>query len=71
MREGVPLSDINAFWHLLRGLFIRRETLELQAAQLLALGIRMSDENAKKMRILEALRFIKLQSNVVHLTCAA
>ena len=49
-------------------LFIRRETRELQAAQLLALGVRMSGENSKRMRVLEALGLLKLQSNAVRLT---
>ena len=37
-----------------------------QAAQLLALGVRMSDENARRMRILQALGLIKLANNAVH-----
>ena len=33
-------------------------------------GVRMSEENAKRMRVLEALGLLKLQSNAVHLTDA-
>ena len=37
VRDGVSLDDLNTFWEVLRSLFVRRETRELQAAQLLAL----------------------------------
>lgn len=67
VREGVSRDDINQFWSLLRSLFVKRETRSLQAAQLLALGVRMSDENARKMRILQALGLIKLANNAVAL----
>ena len=68
MREGVSLDDINEFWSLLRSLFVRRETRSLQAAQLVALGVRLSDENTKKMRILKALGLVDLANNAVALT---
>ena len=68
VREGVSLDDINEFWSLLRSLFVRRETRSLQAAQLVALGVRLSDENTKKMRILKALGLVDLANNAVALT---
>ena len=46
-------EELNEFWSLLRGLFVRRETGQLQAAQLLALGVRMTDANARKLKLLE------------------
>ena len=67
VRDGISLETLNEFWGVLRSLFIRRETQELQAAQLLALGVRMSEENARRMRVLEALGLLKLQANAVHL----
>ena len=67
VRDGVSLDDVNQFWSVLRSLFARRETDCLQAAQLLALGVRMSDENARRMRILQALGLVKLQNNAVQL----
>jgi hypothetical protein len=63
-RGNLTLAELSTFWGLLRGLFVRRETRELQAAQLLALGVRMSDDNKRKMRILEALGMIQLQVSV-------
>ena len=66
VREGASLEEVNQFWSLLRSLYVRRETKSLQAAQLLALGVRMSDENARRMRILQALGLIKLANNAVH-----
>lgn len=66
-REAVSLEDVNTFWRVLRGLFVKRETHELQAAQLLALGVRTTGDNARKLRILDALGLVKLQSNAVHL----
>ena len=78
LRASLTLDEINDFWSLLRGLFVRREvklrfriptslhdtrivkpcvrvaqTRELQAAQLLALGVRMSEQNNRKLKILE------------------
>ena len=38
LRGSSSLADLNEFWRCLRGLFVQRETRELQAAQLLALG---------------------------------
>ena len=67
VREGVSLTELNEFWTLLRSLYMRRETRSLQAAQLLALGVRMSEENARRMRTLQALGLIKLATNEVHL----
>jgi hypothetical protein len=67
VRGEVSLKDLNAFWAVLRSLFARRETRELAAAQLLALGVRMSEQNARYMRILEALGLLKLQNNAVTL----
>ena len=67
VREGVSLTELNEFWSLLRSLYMRRETRSLQAAQLLALGVRMSEENARRMRTLQALGLIKLATNEVHL----
>ena len=66
-RAGLSLDDVNTFWRCLFGLFVRRETHELQAAQLLALGIRTSGDNERKFRALEGLGLIQLRSNAVQL----
>ena len=44
------------------------QTRELQAAQLLALGLRMSEANARKMRALERLGLVALAHNHITLT---
>lgn len=67
VREGSTREEVSEFWCLLRGLFVRRETTHLAAAQLLALGVRTSESNSRKMRILEALGLLTLKSNAVQL----
>ena len=49
----------------LRSLFVRRETRELQAAQLLALGVRTSPRNSMLLRLLQALGRIRLDNNAI------
>jgi hypothetical protein len=66
MRAGLSLAELDSFWRALRGHFVRRETRELQAAQLLALGIRIGEEkNAQRMRILEHLGLLRMRHNSV------
>ncbi len=62
-RGNVKLDELNEFWRLLLGLFRQREARTLQAAQLLALGVRMSEANTKKLRLLEKLNLLRVQNN--------
>ena len=67
-RAGHGLADLNAFWALLRGLFQRRQEPEVSAAQLLALGLRISSaENKAKLKLLELLGLVTLSNNAVAL----
>ena len=67
-RAGHGLADLNEFWALLHGLFQRRQDPEVSAAQLLALGLRISAaENKAKLRLLELLGLVRLSNNAVAL----
>ena len=44
------------------------QTRELQAAQLLALGVRNSEHNSRMLKLLERLGFVSLANNHITLT---
>lgn len=65
-RGGVSsLDELNEFWRTLHGHFMRREATTLKAAQLLALGVRMTGASSKKPHVLllEKLGLLTLQNN--------
>lgn len=70
-RDGVGLDELNDFWRCLRSHFVRRETRELQAAQLLAVGVRIGEQkNARMLRLLERLGRLTAAQNAVRLAAA-
>ena len=67
-RKGLAFGDLSEFWTKLKGLFEKREATELQAAQLLALGVRIMDAgDRKKLALLEKLGHVALKNNAVKL----
>ena len=67
-RKGLAFGDLSEFWTKLKGLFEKREAKELQAAQLLALGVRIMDAgDRKKLALLEKLGHVALKNNAVKL----
>ena len=67
-RKGLAFGDLSEFWTKLKGLFEKREAVELQAAQLLALGVRIMDAgDRKKLALLEKLGHVALANNAVKL----
>ena len=67
-RKGLAFFDLSEFWTKLKGLFEKREATELQAAQLLALGVRIMDAgDRKKLALLEKLGHVALANNAVKL----
>ena len=67
-RKGLAFGDLSEFWTKLKGLFEKREATELQAAQLLALGVRIMDAgDRKKLALLEKLGHVALANNAVKL----
>ena len=67
-RKGLAFGDLSEFWTKLKGLFEKREASELQAAQLLALGVRIMDAgDRKKLALLEKLGHVALANNAVKL----
>ena len=67
-RKGLAFADLSEFWTKLKGLFEKREATELQAAQLLALGVRIMDAgDRKKLALLEKLGHVALANNAVKL----
>ena len=65
-RKGLAFGDLSEFWTKLKGLFEKREATELQAAQLLALGVRIMDAgDRKKLALLEKLGHVALANNAV------
>ena len=67
-RKGLAFADLSEFWTKLKGLFEKREAVELQAAQLLALGVRIMDAgDRKKLALLEKLGHVALANNAVKL----
>ena len=67
-RKGLAFADLSEFWTKLKGLFEKRDAVELQAAQLLALGVRIMDAgDRKKLALLEKLGLVALANNAVKL----
>ena len=67
-REGRELAEVNALHRCLLSHFARRETRELQAAQLVAVGISVADaRTASTLRVLQRLGRLVVAGNAVSL----
>ena len=68
LRDGLTHGELNAFFGTLRGHFARRDVRELQAAQLVAFGMRIGDESHTRMlNLLERAGLLRCAGNAIYL----
>jgi len=65
--DGLTLEETDEFFGLLQGICHERDVREVQAAQLLALGIRLTAPTLRKLGALEAMGLLKREQNCIRL----